>query len=77
MGAFVKCKTHVRIEPMKLAKEEGELMQDESRRKFVKKMAYVPPAILTLAATAEFAKAASKEPKPRDPKEPKDPKLPK
>jgi len=52
-------------------------MQDESRRKFVKKMAYVPPAILTLAATAEFAKAASKEPKPKDPKEPKDPKLPK
>ena len=52
--------------------KEGEPVykQDESRRKFVKKMAYVPPVILTLAAAPSFAKNGShKEPKP-----PKDPK---
>ena len=49
--------------------------QDESRRKFVKKMAYVPPAILTLAVAPEFAKAASL--KPKLPTVPKLPKLPK
>ena len=46
---------------------------NKSRREFVKKAAYVPPAILTLAATPAFAKNASL----KDPKEPKDPKLPK
>ena len=43
--------------------------QEESRREFIKKMAYVPPAILTLAATPAFAKNASD--KPKDPKPPK------
>ena len=43
--------------------------KDESRRKFVKKMAYVPPAILTLAVTPQFAKAGSD--KPKSPKLPK------
>ena len=45
---------------------------NKSRREFVKKAAYVPPAILTLAATPAFAKNASeKDPKPKDPKLPK------
>jgi len=42
----------------------------ESRRDFVKKAAYVAPAILTLAAAPAFAKPGS-EKKPKDPKEPK------
>ena len=32
---------------------------NESRRTFVKRMAYVAPAILTLAAAPEYAKAGS------------------
>jgi hypothetical protein len=39
------------------------------RRDFVKRAAYVAPAILTLAAAPEFAKAGSIKPKP--PKPPK------
>jgi hypothetical protein len=39
---------------------------DTSRRNFVKGGAYVAPAILTLAAAPEFAKAGSV--KPTDPK---------
>jgi hypothetical protein len=35
-----------------------------SRRDFVKRGAYVAPAILTLAAAPEFAKAGSVKPKP-------------
>lgn len=35
---------------------------DESRRGFVKRAAYVAPAILTLAAAPEFAKAGSGRP---------------
>lgn len=35
-----------------------------TRREFVKKAAYVAPAILTLAAAPEFAKAGSVKPKP-------------
>jgi hypothetical protein len=64
----------------KLVKEEEPVdKQDESRRKFVKKMVYVPPAILTLAAAPSFAKNGShKEPKPpKDPKPLKDHKPPK
>jgi hypothetical protein len=38
---------------------------DSSRRNFVKRGAYVAPAILTLAAAPEFAKAGSA--KPTDP----------
>jgi hypothetical protein len=34
--------------------------QDVSRREFVRKAAYVAPAILTLAAAASYAKEASK-----------------
>jgi hypothetical protein len=51
---------------------------EKSRRAFAKKMAYVPPAILTLAAMPAFAKNGSVKPKdPKEPKEPKDPKPPK
>jgi hypothetical protein len=35
---------------------------DKSRRAFVKRGAYVAPAILTLAAAPEFAKAGSIKP---------------
>ena len=56
----------------KWVKEEAPVNnQDESRRKFVKKMAYVPPVILTLAAAPSFAKTGShKEPKPPKHSEP-------
>jgi hypothetical protein len=37
---------------------------DSSRRDFVKRGAYVAPAILTLAAAPEFAKAGSAKPEP-------------
>jgi len=43
-----------------------------TRRAFVKKAAYIAPAILTLKAAPSFAKPGSK--KPKDPKDPKDPK---
>ena len=49
----------------------------DSRRDFVKKAAYVAPAVLTLAAAPEFAKAGStkdKDPKPPKEKGPKPPK---
>lgn len=37
-----------------------------SRREFVKKAAYVPPAILTLAVAPAYAKSGSqKDPKPK------------
>ena len=40
---------------------------ETSRRKFVKKMAYVGPVILTLPAAAAYAKKGSdKKPKPND-----------
>lgn len=38
-----------------------------SRREFVKKAAYVPPAILTLAVAPSYAKTGS-EKKPKEPK---------
>jgi hypothetical protein len=41
---------------------------DKSRRDFVKRGAYVAPAILTLAAAPEFAKAGSVKP-PKDPRD--------
>jgi hypothetical protein len=43
---------------------------DDSRRGFVKKAAYVAPAILTLAAAPAFAKSGSEkyEKGPKDPK---------
>ena len=44
-----------------------------SRRAFVKKAAYVAPAILTLKATPAFAKNGSKDKLPKEPKEPKKP----
>jgi hypothetical protein len=52
---------------------------DRSRRNFVKRGAYVAPAILTLAAAPEFAKAGSGNPdKPDKPDKPhKPPKPPK
>lgn len=41
-------------------------VSNSSRRDFVKRGAYIAPAILTLAAAPEFAKAGSV--KPNDPK---------
>ena len=38
--------------------------RDESRREFVKKAAYVAPAILTLPVAPEYAKAGSVKPAP-------------
>lgn len=46
---------------------------DKPRRDLVKRGAYVVPAILSLAAIPEFAKAGSIKP-PNDPKPPKPPK---
>jgi hypothetical protein len=43
---------------------------DASRREFVKRAAYIPPAILTLQAAPAFAKQGSEKP-PKEPKEPK------
>ena len=44
-----------------------------TRRDFVKKAAYIAPAIVTLKAAPSFAKTGSMKP-PKDPKDPKDPK---
>ena len=39
--------------------------RNQSRREFVKKAAYIPPAVLTLAAAPAFAKTGSyKDPRP-------------
>jgi hypothetical protein len=38
----------------------------ESRREFVKKAAYVPPAIITLAAAPSFAKSGSAKDEDKD-----------
>jgi hypothetical protein len=38
--------------------------QDQSRREFVKKAAYIAPAILTLQAAPQYAKAGSNKPNP-------------
>ena len=49
-----------------------------SRRQFVKKAAYVTPAVLSLAVLPSYAKVGSTKPRmPKDPKDPKDPKRPK
>jgi hypothetical protein len=45
-----------------------------SRRDFVKKAAYVVPAILSLAVAPSYVKAASDKPKTITPKLPKPPK---
>jgi len=49
-----------------------ETKRNESRREFVKKAAYVAPAILTLTAASSFARAASVQPtiQPLQPKRP-------
>lgn len=44
-----------------------------TRREFVKKAAYIAPAIVTLTAAPSFAKPGSLKPE-KDPKPPKDPK---
>jgi hypothetical protein len=47
--------------------------QQAARREFVKKAAYVAPAIVTLAVAPSYAKHGSEKPKgPKDPKEPDD-----
>jgi hypothetical protein len=51
---------------------------EPSRRKFIKKAAYVTPAVLTLAVAPAYAKAGSeKPPKHKPPKPPKVDKPPK
>jgi hypothetical protein len=47
---------------------------EPSRRDFVKKAAYVAPAILSLAVAPSYVKAASDKPKTITPKLPKPPK---
>ena len=42
-----------------------------SRREFVKKAAYVAPAILTLQAAPAYVKAGSHKKEPKEPKEKK------
>jgi hypothetical protein len=43
---------------------------DASRRRFVKRAAYVPPLILSLQAASAYAKKGSdKDPKPKKPKD--------
>ena len=58
------------MSPCRNVRESEMSESTESRRNFVKKAAYVAPAILTLAAAPAFAKPGS-EKKPKDPKEPK------
>jgi hypothetical protein len=54
---------------------------EPSRRKFIKKAAYVTPAVLTLAVAPAYAKAGSQKPPrekpPKPPKVDKPPKPPK
>ena len=45
--------------------------QQPARREFVKKAAYIAPAIVTFAVAPSYAKHGSE--KPKDPKGPKDP----
>jgi hypothetical protein len=53
-------------------KEQDMATPSDSRRAFVKKAAYVAPAILTLAAAPAYAKSGSEKPdKPKPPKPPK------
>jgi hypothetical protein len=55
--------------------EESVVMSDHkpARRKFIKKAAYITPAILTLTVAPAYAKAGSeKPPKNKPPKLPKD-----
>jgi len=47
---------------------------DSSRREFVKKAAYVAPAVLSLKATSAFAKAGSENDDSDPRKKPKKPK---
>jgi hypothetical protein len=56
-----------------VADEHGKAEHKPSRREFVKKAAYVTPAVLTLAVAPSYAKAGSDKPKPPrgDPKAPK------
>ena len=49
---------------------------DSPRRDFIRKAAYVTPAILTLAAAPAYAKSGSSK-EPNEDKEPKGPKPPK
>jgi hypothetical protein len=55
-----------------VATEQGKAEHKPSRRQFVKKAAYVTPAVLSLAVLPSYAKAASDKPKvdpsPKPPK---------
>ena len=60
-----------------MAHEQGKAEHKPSRRQFVKKAAYITPAILTLAVAPSYAKAGSKKPRVMDPpKRPKPPEKP-
>jgi len=50
--------------------EDPEMKPSEMRREFVKRAAYIAPAILTLAAAPSYAKSGSDK-KPKDPNDPK------
>jgi hypothetical protein len=58
-----------------VATEQGKAEHKPSRRQFVKKAAYVTPAILTLAVAPSYAKRASEKPRveplPKPPKKKK------
>ena len=48
-------------EEAKVADEHGKAKHKPSRREFVKKAAYVTPAVLTLAVAPSYAKAGSEK----------------
>jgi hypothetical protein len=54
-----------------VAHEDDKAKHKPGRREFVKKAAYVTPAILTLAVAPSYAKAGSRKGDPKPPKPPK------
>ena len=51
-----------------MAHEDGKAKHKPARREFVKKAAYVTPAILTLGVAPSYAKAGSRKGDPKPPK---------
>ncbi len=49
-----------------MADTENKKVTQESRREFVKKMAYIAPAVVTLTALPSFASAGSGDTAPGD-----------
>jgi hypothetical protein len=71
------CKTHTRPVVLHLFRTESVVMSDHqpSRRKFIKKAAYITPAILSLKVAPAFAKAGSEKPPKDQPPKDKPPKV--